>query len=199
MKTIGLLILAFSPCVMADEPCRAIDAYTVTTPVTFHKVDLKDAVEKLVVSTPFRVISEDTTGIMLTGKNVSGPLGSLLTKMGNSARFSYKQDGCVLTVTPVDKDGKLIQPVWSVNKGQSLADELARWSKIANWTLSYEVEGQIILGADLSFDGDFEGAVDLLLDTIKKSTGVNVDHHFFYKNKMLRVYREALVHAAQPK
>jgi len=196
MKLLSLLLLFVSYSVLADEACGPLESYTVSAPVSFEKSNLKDAVEKLVAGTGLKVISEDTTGIVLSGKNVSGPLGVLLVKMGNSAHFSVKKTGCVVTVTPVDKNGKEIIPVWSVSKDESLSDALTEWSKISGWSLSYEIDGKILLGANLNFNGDYEGAVELLLDTIKNSSGVDMRHHFYYKNKMLRVYRDALVAAA---
>lgn len=197
MKLIGLLLMIFSAPVLASEVCRDIASYAVNTPVSFNKLKLSDAVTKLMIGTPFVVKSDDSISVIVSGKDVSGPLDVVLKNMAESAHFTFSQEGCQIAVVPVDAAGNPIMPAWSVSKGDALASVLERWTKQAGWTLSYELDGKIILGADLSYKGEFEASVDALLDTIKKSSGVEAMHKFYYGNKALRVYRNALVEAAQ--
>lgn len=197
-KAIGLFLMLFGTSAWAMNECKDISSYVITSPVSFHKQKLGDAVGKLISGMPLTVKSEDTTGMVVSGKNVSGPLDQVLKSMADSAKFTVRQDGCQITVTPVDKDGKPITPTWVISKGETLSAVLERWTKASGWALAYEVEGKIVLGGDLSFDGEFEGSVDSLLNVIKNSSGVEVMHKFYYGNRSLRIYRSALVESNNP-
>lgn len=194
MRLMGLLLLVVSTSAFAGNKCRDLSTYIIDKPVSFHKLKLGDAIEKLTVGTGLIVRSVDSVDSTLSGKNITGQLDLVLRKMADDAHFSFWQDGCQLVAVPVGANG---MPSWSVQKGETLYAALSRWARQAGWVLSYEVDGMVTLGGELSFEGEFEGSVDLLLDTIGKSTGVNVMHKFYYGNRTLRVFRSALVDAAK--
>lgn len=179
----------------ATEECRDISSYLIDKPVNFQKLELNDAVGRLVAGTGLVVKADTPTGIAVSGKDVSGPLDAVLQNLAENAHFSFRRDGCQIVITPVDASGNPIVPTWAVAKGDSLASVLDRWAKLAGWTLSYEIDGKIMLGGEVSYKGEFETSVDELISTIKKSSGVDVAHRFYYGNKTLRIYRSMLVEA----
>lgn len=57
-------------------------------------------------------------------------------------------------------------PVWTLERGKLVGQELSRWAKSADWTVVWQLGRDIVVPADTSFEGDFQKAAEDVITTL---------------------------------
>ena len=179
------LFAAFSA--FADESCLPVARYKIVSPVSFDRLDLRSAIDRLLVETPLKTQSDvNLPSTPLSAKEVSGPLDGVLNKMGKSAGFVYRQDNCDLIVSMLDKNGKVIASAWSLTAGHTISHDLDDWGKASGWNVVWQLSRDWTIPASTEFSGSFSSAVTEVIKTLA-SNGALIHAQFFNGNRTVLI------------
>ncbi len=78
---------------------------------------------------------------------------------------------------------------WEIYAGESMRDTLARWGSAMNWQIAWEAETDYMINAGATLDGSFKDAVEQVIRAVN-SSGNTIIRATFYRNNVVRVYRE---------
>lgn len=158
--------------------CGSLVDYTVGR-VSFPRVTAREAVSKLLVGTPLQAtFTMDSSGRMVSAKNVSGNLDQVLRAFGKQAGLSYSQARCVITFSPKTDTHLSIEP------NDVISERLAVWLAGYGYSLAWEAEKyQAAVGVGI--DDGFEETLTSFKESMRKS-GVNLTIQV-YENNLVRV------------
>lgn len=183
MKAIPALLLAAAFSVQAQErpPCGGFNDYDVRK-VSFTDAPIAEAITKITSGMPWQVEVTGGEGVKISASNVSGPLGGVLDKLAEQAKFKYRADRCVLLVDVA------VQPklqVWRISSGDKISEVIRKWAQVSGWQLTWEVP-EMVAEAEVSLTGAFEDAVTELINALNRN-GAGMRPVFYEGNRMLRV------------
>lgn len=177
---VGMFAVGISAAAQA-QTCATLDNYDVQ-PTSYTNLPIAEAVQKLVKGMPFQIQQRGLDDVQVSANNVAGPLDKVLEVLSRDANVKYRRDRCIIVLQRADED------VWSIKAGTGLREAMESWAKRVSWQLAWEIDGDISIQGDASFQGTHERAVSDLVDALNQS-GEALSAIFYAGNNTLRFTR----------
>jgi len=189
-KTFGVLAALCVVSMAHADDCRPSSQYQVG-PITFSKMDVEGAVQRLLAKTPFQLFYA-AKGIshQVSADGVSGDLGTVLSALGDDAGFVWEQKDCRILIARnpnahEPEPAAPPAPVWTIRQGERFSAAMTEWGKQAGWQVFWET-GELESEMSQSFFGSFEDAATKIIEVLA-GQGVPVRAVVYGGNKAIRI------------